>query len=296
MNNIDINNQTPFLVSISPGEKFDRYRRQADKMALFYESSQYQDYADRIKKCGSFLLFRQTVEGLKLSEANFCRVRNCPTCQWRRSLLWQSKILRKLEKIEPEKMVLITLTIKNCPIKLLKKTLKSLEEGWQNLTTKFHNQTLLNLQGYVRATEVNRNDNQAHPHFHILAIVEEEFYIETQELAQKWKKCLKLSYTPICDIRLADRGGVAEIAKYVAKPGDLLESRGWLLEFTKQVHKRRFISCGGILKGEEKLSNSGEENLINVGEDKKLESIPGLPELSFKFNQQSKRYILEDLC
>ncbi|WP_170869787.1 protein rep, partial [Shigella sonnei] len=26
---------------------------------------------------------------LRLREAHFCRVRHCPVCQWRRSLMWQ---------------------------------------------------------------------------------------------------------------------------------------------------------------------------------------------------------------
>ncbi|WP_253297333.1 protein rep, partial [Vibrio cholerae] len=36
---------------------------------------------------------------LRLRSAQFCRVRHCPVCQWRRSLTWQARIYHSLPKI-----------------------------------------------------------------------------------------------------------------------------------------------------------------------------------------------------
>ena len=41
----------------------------------------------RVSECGTFLEFKKFVDGsLKLNGANFCKVRLCPMCSWRRSL------------------------------------------------------------------------------------------------------------------------------------------------------------------------------------------------------------------
>ena len=41
---------------------------------------------------------------------------------------------------------------------------------------------------------------------------------------------------------------VKEVAKYTVKPDDLIAEDKWLIELTKQLHKTRAISLGGVLK------------------------------------------------
>ncbi|WP_306465781.1 protein rep [Bifidobacterium breve] len=36
---------------------------------------------------------------LRLRSAQFCRVRHCPVCQWRRTLMWQARFYQALPKI-----------------------------------------------------------------------------------------------------------------------------------------------------------------------------------------------------
>ena len=36
---------------------------------------------------------------LRLREAHFCRIRHCPVCQWRRSLMWQARFYQSLPRI-----------------------------------------------------------------------------------------------------------------------------------------------------------------------------------------------------
>jgi plasmid rolling circle replication initiator protein Rep len=55
---------------------------------------------------------------LKLQTAKFCRVRHCPVCQWRRSLMWKAKAYKILPRIveaypSSYRFLIPTLTIKN---------------------------------------------------------------------------------------------------------------------------------------------------------------------------------------
>ena len=72
----------------------------------------------RVLDCSTFLEFRLTVSNnLRLSNANFCKVRLCPMCAWRRSLKTfgqVSKIMDHVEKNYNYKYIFLTLTVKNC--------------------------------------------------------------------------------------------------------------------------------------------------------------------------------------
>src|SRR5262249_36191391 len=86
-----------YLSECSPRDKpWDGHRAEADQIATIYEShSEFQHLGERVSLCSLRLGFawspdRQDPNAftLKLREARFCRVRLCPICQWRRSLMW----------------------------------------------------------------------------------------------------------------------------------------------------------------------------------------------------------------
>src|SRR6266550_8674918 len=82
------------LSSLSKNDKvWDRHKLNSVHVAIIYgEVKEFEKYSSRIGSCAGRLGFlpvadKETGEiSLKLREAFFCRVRNCPNCQWRRSM------------------------------------------------------------------------------------------------------------------------------------------------------------------------------------------------------------------
>jgi len=89
------------------GKTWDKHRANADIVSNYYTSADegcFNRYAWRVKMCSELLEFRlvsQSEESLefKLSNARFCRVRHCPVCQWRRSLMWKAKAYKILPQV-----------------------------------------------------------------------------------------------------------------------------------------------------------------------------------------------------
>jgi plasmid rolling circle replication initiator protein Rep len=245
----------PFLSDQSPQDKpWDSHKSKSvkvsDALSLGYETHQRQ--AARMCECANRLEFgwRNNVEtgetALKLKTAHFCRVRHCPICQWRRSLMWISRFYQAFPKIyadHPEwKYIMVSFTVRNCPVSDLKKTIKEMNSAWQRLIQRKSWPGL----GFVRSLEITRGSwvlkgsdaiirprdvknipielrelkdkKTAHPHYHCLIAVPPGYfagknYLSTEKWAQLWQEALKIDYTPICDARLV-------------KPKDLSKLRG----------------------------------------------------------------------
>jgi plasmid rolling circle replication initiator protein Rep len=230
----------PFLSDQSPNDKpWDIHKAQSvnvsESLSLGYDSHKKQ--SARMLECSKTLEFgwrnnENTGEtSLKLKNGYFCRVRHCPICQWRRSLMWVARFYTAFPKIyadHPEwRYILLTFTVKNCKISDLRETIDEMNKGWKRL---------IQLKawpgiGFIRTTEVTRGswvmkktgklipakqlksvplelrrlqDNQtSHPHYHCLVAVPSGYlqgknYLSTKKWAALWKQCLRLDYTPIC--------------------------------------------------------------------------------------------------
>jgi plasmid rolling circle replication initiator protein Rep len=117
----------------------------------------FKSYAQRIKSCSHFLQFALVEEGLKLNLANFCRVRNCPICQWRRSMKWKAKayeLLPKVAEVYPKhRWIFLTLTIKNPPIYELRAAITEMHNSFKKMTKRKDFPAI----GWIKATEVTRS-------------------------------------------------------------------------------------------------------------------------------------------
>ena len=288
-NNIEAGDSL-YLSDISPSDKpWDIHRAQSDEIAKLYESIGYDRYSERISECSQLLTYALQCndEGeirLKLREARFCRVRHCLVCQWRRSLMWRARFFKALPEIHSKyptaRWIFVTLTVKNCLVTELRKTLTSMNSAWQRLTQR----KIFPALGFIKSIEVTRGlDGTAHPHFHCLMLVPAGYfgkgYLPQAEWASLWQSCLKADYTPVVDVRVvkSKKGtlkgtldasndvmaqAVCETLKYAVKPTDLLADPEWLGELTKQLQKTRSISIGGCLK--EFFSEDDPEDLINA--------------------------------
>jgi plasmid rolling circle replication initiator protein Rep len=300
---------TPNLSDLSNRDKpWDKHRSNADKVEAHYAGSEFQDYGDRVHYCSEFLDFRLVPEEfdgllkLKLNSARFCRVRHCPVCQWRRSLMWKAKAYKVLPKIVAEyptyRWLFVTLTLRNCPIEDLRATLTMMHESFKRMTKlkKFP------AVGWIKSTEVTRGkDNSAHPHFHCLLMVQPSYfgknYMKQAEWVELWRKSLRIDYNPVLDVQAVKKSDqpmslIPEILKYCTKESDLVADREWFLELTRQMHKMRTIATGGVLKDYLRELEQEPEDLI--GKDDEGEGDLDEGHLYFTWRRQHKKYKLQD--
>lgn len=284
-----------YLTDLSSRDKpWDKHRSIADRVSLIYQEIEFTDYAGRIDRCSQMLLFGSVVDdqgakAIRLKSSFFCRVRHCPVCQWRRSLMLKArfgKVLPAIQKDYPKaRWLLLTLAPRNCEITSLRDTLKLMNTAWQRITQLKKFPAI----GYFKSLEITRGkDGSAHPHFHILLMVEPKYfgknYINQREWVEIWKKALRVDYDPTAYIQsIKDFSGedklldaVKEVAKYTVKGDDLIAEKEWLEELTRQVHKTRAISLGGILKQYLSDNEASNEELVlgETGDDQNLVTDP----------------------
>lgn len=222
----------------------------------------WKDKAEKLHDCGSFLNFARNVDDiddLKLVGANFCRLRICPMCAWRRQARLYSEMVRMMEIItDKEKLslldlpkkylhksinyqfLMVTFTLKNCVADDLGDTIDTFIDSYSRrlLRTK---RIKSFLYGSYRALEVtyNHDSNTFHPHIHAIWVVPSSYfshkgkYLTQEELADLWQSCTDIDYTPVVDIRKIkthpgmdsnDIGGVvAEVCKYPVKDEDFCD-------------------------------------------------------------------------
>ena len=292
---------------------WDKHRKNTDKIADIYANADYANYAERMGGCSGLLLFGSTpaddfgVQKIKLRSASFCRIRYCPVCFWRRSLMWKgrfAKILPIIEKDYPKiRWLHLTLAIRNCAISDLRETIKSMNAAWTRITKTKKFPAI----GYFKALEVTRGeDESAHPHFHILLMVEPKYfggnYINQKEWVAMWRKVLRVDYDPTAHVQavkvLGDSGSITdavkEVVKYTVKSEDLIAEDEWLIELTKQLHKTRAISLGGVLK--KYLSEDDATNKEMLMGDDSVTNLDQLvnPHYMANWDKSDSRYVIKD--
>lgn len=258
--------------------------------------------AYRVLDCGSFLEFKRFISSgeFRLNGANFCKVRLCPMCSWRRELkifAQTSKVMDKALEMREYRFIFLTLTCKNVEGAELSSTLDTLFHAFKKLSERkiFKNA----VKGWFRALEVTHNLDETsefydtyHPHFHIILMVNKryfkdtELYITQEKWTSLWQESLKVDYPPVVDIRAFKTGtkkqvskSLAETAKYTVKDNDyILEDNEEMTDSAVMVldealTNRRLVAYGGELKRIHKelnLDDAEDGDLINTGADEEL--------------------------
>ena len=292
-----------YLSDVSPKDKpWDKHRGFADRVQSHYAGSKFERYSERISFCSLILEFGMNMAEddtlkLKLRSAKFCRVRHCPVCQWRRSLMWKAKAYQVLPKITSKypthRWLFMTLTQKNVPITELRETLTQMNKGFERMVKR----KMFPAVGWLRSMEVTRGrDGNAHPHFHCLLMVPASYfgqgYIKQHEWAALWRDCMRYDYNPVMDIQAVKKGDspsslIPELLKYVTKESDMVADREWFLELTSQLHKMRAIATGGILKEYLRELENEPDDLIGEGDNELGEDYG---RLLFGWKRQDKKY------
>lgn len=322
------------LSDLSPKDKpWDARRSETQGLEERLHDGHHRKYARRMQFCSPDLEFAQTTNtttgewGLKLHAARFCRVRHCPVCQWRRSLMHKARFIQSLPDVfktvpENARWVLLTVTVRNCAIGDLKETILSMQTAFKRLVDRKEWSHVL---GWVRATEVTRNpaDDTAHPHLHVLMLVSPRYfdgknYVKQTLWQRAWKESARLDYDPVVDVRTitlskkkkaerakAEAAGeeieplhlalagsaAAEVLKYSTKATDLIQApKDWLETFIDQVHKLRFIGPGGVLK-KALQDDKPDDDLVHVSDDGiEPEEKAEQDTISFSYGRKSRRY------
>jgi plasmid rolling circle replication initiator protein Rep len=291
------------LSDVSPKDKpWDKHRGFADRVQSHYAGSKFEKYSERVSFCSQILEFGMNMAEddtlkLKLRSAKFCRVRHCPVCQWRRSLMWKAKAYQVLPKIASKypthRWLFMTLTQKNVPITDLRQTLTEMNKGFERMVKR----KIFPAVGWLRSMEVTRGrDGNAHPHFHCLLMVPPSYfshgYIKQYEWTALWRDCMRLDYNPIMDIQAVRQGVspsslIPELLKYCTKESDMVADREWFLELTSQLHKMRAIATGGVLKEYLRELEAEPDDLIGEGNDEFGEDYG---RLLFGWRRSDKKY------
>lgn len=273
-----------------------------------------------LEHCADTLVFLQNAEGKKkLKSANFCRLRLCPMCQWRRSLKMFGQVQtitdKILERDKSTRFLFATFTVKNVDAENLETCINILNNRFLYLVSKNRNfapakKLKQNLLGYLKAVEVtyNSKDKTYHPHLHVIFAVKSTFfknssnYMSKKEWISLWQQALGVDYKPQIDIRAIKSGtakAVAEVAKYPVKTAPILkldddEAVEVLKTLTLSLHKKRFVAYGGIfktVKQELKLADvETDKDLVNTDIEQQ-ERFNAVTAVLFKYNFKFGCYI-----
>lgn len=294
--------------------KWDYHKDSAEKISYFYETSSsahHKNYSSRMITCASILKFSffdsiDTGESmLKLSNAQFCRVRLCPVCQWRRSMAWRARLFQNLPNLLNEhknlQFIFLTLTVENCEISDLSAALTHMNDAFRRLRVK--SEFKRTIKGFIRSTEVTKSkDGKSHPHFHCILVVNQSYfksrdYIKSQRWAELWMDCLRVDYLPVVDVRKIklkngqiESRAIVETLKYTTKIEHLLDDKDWFLELTDQLFKKRFIATGGLFKDilKEEVSN---DDMVKTGLDSEVDfEEDNAKSLYFGWNLSFRKY------
>lgn len=226
--------------------------------------------AARLRSCCTTLVYVDTEGGKRLEQANSCRVRLCPICQWRRSLkvyTQTAQILQAMGSDRSYRYLLLTLTVRNVPGEELSETIDRMFDGWDRLSRRKEFSRVV--KGWYRGVEVthqfdlNTGDlGTFHPHYHCLLAVNPSYFTSRDYLSQArwteiWQQSMRLDYTPIVDVRrvrASDASAVAEVCKYAAKDADYIIPDDWGLTvdtvriLDPALANRRLVAYGGEMR------------------------------------------------
>lgn len=265
--------------------KWQPKKMRGQRLSNIMDEAGLTKHARAVRECGNVLGFKRDATGKRrLAFANFCKVRLCPMCNWRRTL----KIGGQLSQVFDVGMLpkrysclFLTLTVPNVPGAELRNTLKRLTHSLTNyLKLK---KIAKAVKGYARSIEVtyNRERDDYHPHIHLLLLVSKHYftsrdYIKQADWLQRWRDTYNdQSITQVFIEKCYDkpRKKISEITKYAVKDTDYLKgvSRSKQVEIVEcldgALHKIRLVGYGGVIKDlrqELCLDDSEEGDLIHT--------------------------------
>lgn len=262
-------------------ETFVDKKNQSTVLSEAYSRLGYEKKSIRVFDCGGFLGFNADRQ---LIQANFCRDRLCPMCNWRKSLKYFAQLSKVMDylQLHPDvygeyEFLFLTLTIRNCHGLDLPGVIDAMQKGYFNFIHQYK-PIVRAFKGTFRSFEITRNREDPflewHPHYHVIVAVpkgyastDSKIYLTTEQLSEYWGKAVGLNYDPIVFIekikpkwdfensRFDFGKSIAETAKYAVKGSDYLSDQDDSSEIDSSVdtlltalHDRRLTSFTGVLR------------------------------------------------
>lgn len=305
--------------------KWDTKKRNAVSVQAVFKKSEnpnVQKYSKRTAECANGLEFGYVVDketgelNLKLLSANFCHCRHCPICDWRRSLRAQAMFKTALPEIiennPKSRWIFLTLTVENCEITELRETITEMNKAFMRMLKR---KPFSFIKGWIKKVEVTQEKsrkNYAHPHFHVLLMVNESYftsrdYLSKMEWVRYWSEAMRSKVPLSIDIQALRKKfngndkATIELLKtfnYSVKTSDIVNddlTQKWFLEYIEQVHALKFLTSGMSLKNifkNQKEEDETDEDLINVDENGDPVLTDEInPSLYFFYKYTQKKYV-----
>ena len=262
-------------------EGFSKHRQYNHQIS----SSLVQDFSTidvgrRIANCSHLILaeIQEHSEGpptAHLRGSKPCNARLCPWCEWRRSKAWRARLFSGLARFEEHHLnyraVFLTLTVKNCRIRDLSKTIKEMNDAWARMrkgrwfpTAYWLKRTEVTVQKHLDVSE-QLSEPFVHPHFHVMLLVPPSYfgknYVKHSEWQKQWMMALRADYVPVVDVRAAYEKGkkgqtkspvsfsaAIESSKYLLKAASVQKLGPWLTELHHQLAHLRLTSVSKKLQ------------------------------------------------
>lgn len=213
-----------------------------------------------MEHCGDYLVMLEdeTRQHRKLDVGFFCRQRLCSGCAWRSAVKSAQCIAAIAQALADDGriMIMVTLTVPNCPAEDLRRTIQHIGRSWHKLLKRAQYAAWAD---NVRKIEITYNAaaETYHPHMHCVVFVRPGYfkgksYISQAQLLRDWRSVTGQPEITQVDVRRCrDRGStnaILEVAKYSAKASDYAQSEAVLDTMYTALHHTRTMTYAGRCK------------------------------------------------
>ena len=265
-----------------------KHKRDSKRLAKLYAAANDDAFliSDKrlqaLESCGDYLEFVNYSDGTKkFRRSNFCKLRLCPMCQWRRSLKLSWRLYQAMEKSKDKcRFLFVTFTQKNCAGADLRDELIRMSKAFSSMLRRKPLNGLV--VGSCRTFEltINLRDMTYHPHIHAVLAVKPSYftgryYLKQSRWRELWQGAMKLDYLPQVSVKAVDADVAFEAAKYETKGLSLLDKLADIrqsVEVLTTVHKalyhKRLVSFTGFFKAIsfDDLNDIEGDSELNVAE------------------------------
>lgn len=250
--------------------KFEEKKMRNERFKKMIKGLVSENYYWLIEDCGTFLLFltdmKQTKQ--KLYRGNFCKHRFCPMCAWRKArkdALELSLMMQDIQIEHDKAFIFLTLTAPNVVAEQLENEIKNYNASFKKLFER--NIVKSVVKGYVRKLEITYNveQNDYHPHFHVLIVVNKSYfnnnYLSQQRWLELWREVTGIPEITQVDVRRVKEQNnkqLYEMAKYTGKDSDYLMNQDVFKTYYEALKGKRLLVYGGLFKEARKRLKQGE--------------------------------------
>lgn len=300
---------------------FKPRKKESLRLAQSFKRLNNLKYYSKVKDCGTLCDFNSSK---KLVNANFCKNRLCPMCNWRRSMKLGMNVSKIVDRLKSDyRFIFITLTVPNPTADKLSEVVDKLQKGWSTLM-KDYDRFRHSIKGYFRALEItyNKDCNTYHPHLHVICAVKPEYfdskyYIDFNYLRESWRRVM--NDPSITDVRIEAcrdkksgltgyepwlkgkktiniKSAIVEVSKYTITSKNYLHESYKLTDeivstLITVLANRRLTTMGGVFRKIAsllKLDDAEDGDLTHIDDD----STSGKDDTVYRYVWKNDNYIL----